>query len=457
MEQKKGTLLIVEDNISVQKSLKLYLKSKFENVITLSNPNQINQILDSANIDVILLDMNFLAGIFTGNEGIFWMRKILKTDPDAVIVLITAYGGVELAVKAIKEGAFDFILKPWDNQKLLSTLQAAYMLRKSKRKIKDLQQKQNILKSDIDKHFDFIIGKSKEMQQVLSTIKKVARTNVNILITGESGTGKELVAREIHRQSKRSDEVMVSIDLSTLNEQLFESELFGHKKGAFTDARENRVGKLETASGGTLFLDEIGNLPVFLQSKLLTVLQSREITPVGSNVPVPIDVHLICATNKNLDYLLRESLFREDLLYRINTIQINIPPLRERGEDILFLAEYFLKILSEKYEKPMLRFNEPALEILKNHHWPGNVRELKHTIEKAVILSEKNAIKPDDLFIKEVDTQPLIFANAKTLEEYEREIIDSTLRKFKGNITYTANELNIGRQTLYRKIRKYGL
>ena len=447
----------MDDNPSVLNSLNLYLKHKFNEVLTVKDPNQIPSLLESKDIDVILLDMNFSAGVHSGNEGIYWLRRILSIDRESVVILITAYGDVELAVQAIKEGATDFIMKPWDNEKLLSTLQTGLNFRRSKTKVRDLEQKQRLLRSDIDRQFDRILGNTGTMQKLFSTIKKVSKTDANVLITGENGTGKELVAREIHRQSRRSEEVFVTIDLSTLNENLFESELFGHIKGAFTDANETRTGKIQTASGGSLFLDEIGNLSVSLQSKLLTVLQNREITPVGSNRTIPIDVRLISATNKDLDHLIKEGLFREDLLYRIKTIHIHIPPLRERKEDITLLSEYYLKLFSDKYEKPLLRFNARAIEALKRYRWPGNVRELKHTIEKAVILTENNLLKPEDLQLKEKPAEIPDIDKAKTLEEYEREIIHRVLHKHKGNISYTASELNIGRQTLYRKMKKYDL
>ncbi|UCG26721.1 MAG: sigma-54-dependent Fis family transcriptional regulator [Bacteroidales bacterium] len=454
---KNGSVLIVDDNQGVLNSLELFLKHKLEKVYTAKNPDQVLPLIGSVNIDVILLDMNFSAGVQTGNEGLYWLRRIRKADPDAVVVLLTAYGDLELAVQSIKEGATDFIQKPWDNEKLLSTLQAGVKLKRSRLQVRDLREKQNALKSDIDRQFDTMIGKTAEMQKVFATLRKVSRTNANILIAGENGTGKELVAREIHRQSKRSSEVFVTIDLSTLNENLFESELFGHVKGAFTDAKEERIGKMQSASGGTLFLDEIGNLSVSLQAKLLTVLQNRQIVPVGSNRNIPVDFRLISATNKDLDSLIREGLFREDLLYRIRTIQIDIPPLRDRVDDITALAEYFLGIFTAKYEKNLLRFNSEVIENLKNYHWPGNVREFKHAVERAVILCDSHILKPEDFLLKEPAPKDMDFKESRSMEEYEREIIRHVLKKHKGNITYCADELKIGRQTLYRKIKKYGL
>jgi DNA-binding NtrC family response regulator len=452
-----GILLIVDDNPAVVRSLHLFLKSRFSRVITATDPGKLPQLLQSERPDVILLDMNFTAGEISGREGMKWLRRILASDPDVSVVFITAYGGIDLAVQAIREGAVDFVLKPWDNQKLYTTLKTALALRRSRQRIRDLSVKQSTLSSDIDREFQFLRGNSHAMQSVQSAISKVARTDANVLITGENGTGKEVVARELHRNSPRAGEIFLSIDLSTISESLFESELFGHKKGSFTDAREDRAGKFAAASGGTLFLDEIGNLSLPLQSKLLNVLQNREVIPVGSNVPVPIDIRLICATNKNLDQMMEDDLFRRDLYFRINTIQIEIPPLRERGEDITALAMQFLEVYSRKYGKPGLRFTSGSLDRIRNHDWPGNVRELKHAVEKAVILSESAILGPDLLGL---DRQARLYGDIRgerTMEDYEREIIEKILRKHAGNISQTASELNLSRQTLYRKIQRYGL
>jgi DNA-binding NtrC family response regulator len=401
--------------------------------------------------------MNFTAGESSGKEGLKWLKRIISMDPEVSVVFITAYGGIDLAVQAIREGAIDFILKPWDNQKLHSTLQTALSLRKSKQRIKDLSMKQAALASDIDREFQYLAGKSTSMQKVSNAIRKVAKTDANVLITGENGTGKELVAREIHRNSSRAKEMFLSIDLSSLSETLFESELFGHVKGAFTDAREDRTGKFLAASGGTLMLDEIGNLSLPLQSKLLTVLQNREIIPVGSNMPVPINIRLLCATNKNLDQMLGKDLFRSDLYFRINTIQIEVPPLREREEDVIDLSMHFLQVFSQKYSKSSLRFTSSAIDALRTYEWPGNVRELKHTIEKAVILSESDIMDVELLNLYHQEGPIPDSSNNLTLEDYEKEIIARILRKHSGNISHTAGELKIGRQTLYRKIQKYGL
>jgi DNA-binding NtrC family response regulator len=452
----QGKLLIVDDDQDVLDSLKIYLSYEFEMVKTISNPNLIPETIRAASFDIVLLDMNFSAGRNTGNEGIFWLKKILKIDPSFVVVLFTAYGDVELAVKALKEGATDFILKPWDNAKLSSTLQAALKLRQSKQEIKILKKKQNLLHKDIQQHFDKLIYDSDAIDKVLKIVKKVAKTDTNVLILGENGTGKELIAHEIHKQSKRADEVFTSVDMASLSETLFESELFGHVKGAFTDAKTNRIGRFESASGGTLFLDEIGNLSVSLQSKLLTVLQNRQIVRLGSNKPIPIDIRLICATNKAIDKMVEKDLFRMDLLYRINTIKIEVPPLRQRGNDIILISEFFLKRFSTKYEKPFLRISNKAIDKLLNYHWPGNIRELKHTIEKAVILSESNILKPEDFFMNAMQiqtkkNQPL------SLEEIEKEGILRALINNKRHLANTCKELKITRPTLNSKIKKYGL
>jgi DNA-binding NtrC family response regulator len=457
MTKIKGKILIADDNEGILKSLSFILRQEFEEVTTIKNPAKFTTILYSGSFDIILLDMNFSAGVNTGNEGLFWLKEIIKSDPDAVIILITAYGDIELAVKAIKEGATDFIQKPFDAVKLVSTIRAAYQLRMSKVQVSKLMHKQKHLSEDLDKKFNALIGESPAMTEILSVVRKVAPTDANVLILGENGTGKELIAREIHRQSKRSQDVFISVDLGSLSESLFESELFGHVKGAFTGAGEDRIGRFETATGGTLFLDEIGNLPISLQSKLLTVLQNRYIIPVGSNKPVPVDVRLITATNKHLSDLIRDNLFREDLMFRINTVQIEIPPLRNRGEDILLLAEHFLKVFSKKYEKPV-KISGPAIDKLKQYEWPGNVRELQHMIENSVIMVDEGIIKPENLrFTTSISSGRQIFDNSLNLNDVEKLTIKEALFKHKGNINQTAMELGITRKTLYSKIEKYEL
>ncbi|MGD9929202.1 MAG: sigma-54-dependent transcriptional regulator [Mangrovibacterium sp.] len=452
----KGNILVVDDNKSVLSALEILLSPEFDKVECLSNPNQLISELRKAPYQLVLLDMNFKAGVNTGNEGIYWLQQIKENHPEISVVLITAYGDVELAVKALKSGATDFVLKPWENAKMLATVKSAIQLSLSRQEVKSLKLKEKELKNVINQNEKLIIGSSAELMHVLSIVRKVAKTDTNILITGENGTGKELIAREIHKLSSRCNEMLVSVDMGAVSESLFESELFGHVKGAFTDARENRAGKFEVASKGTLFLDEIGNLSFHLQAKLLAALQNREITRIGSNQPIPVDIRLICATNKNLPELVEKGLFREDLLYRINTIQIEIPPLRKRGNDILVLAEFFLKKYAYKYDKPSLKLNIQAQEKLLKYNWPGNIRELEHCIEKAVILSENNVLNADDFFLRPVSG---IKNDADTLklEEMEKRLILLALDKYPGNVSAAADQLGITRQTLYNKMKKFGI
>ncbi|MEK7719360.1 MAG: sigma-54 dependent transcriptional regulator [Bacteroidota bacterium] len=451
----KGNILIVDDSKSILSALEILLSPHFQTITTLSDPNQIPTELRRREYNLVILDMNFNAGINTGNEGIYWLGRIKETNPEISVVMITAYGDVELTVKALKLGATDFFLKPWDNNKLLATLQSAIQLNWSKREVNQLREKEKGLKSEINREQKFIVGSSPQLVQVLNLVRKVAKTDANILITGENGTGKELIAQEIHRISERSQEVMVNVDMGAITETLFESELFGHVKGAFTDARENRPGKFEVADKGTLFLDEIGNLSFHLQAKLLAAIQNRQISRIGSNQMVPVDIRLICATNKNLESMVHEGLFREDLLYRINTIQIEVPPLRERGNDVLVLADFFLKKYCAKYNKPGLRINQQAQDKLQKYPWPGNIRELQHTVEKAVILSEGNVLKPEDFFIR-----PLVSAKQGkmdlTLSDMETRMINHAIEKHNGNLSAAADQLGISRQTLYNKIKKSG-
>jgi DNA-binding NtrC family response regulator len=369
------------------------------------------------------------------------------------IVMMTAYGDIELAVKSLKTGSTDFVLKPWDNQKLIATLKAALQLNLSKKEVVLLKEKEKVLKKEINRDQKFIIGTSPGLMKVLDLVHKVAATDVNVLITGENGTGKELIAHEIHRLSKRADEVLVSVDMGSITETLFESELFGHVKGAFTDASESRPGKFEAASKGTLFLDEIGNLPLHLQSKILAAIQNKTITRIGSTQQVSTDIRLLCATNRDLDQMVKEGLFREDLLYRINTIHIEVPPLRERSNDILVLSEFFLKKYSYKYNKQGIRINQAAMEKLLRYPWPGNVRELQHAIEKAVILSEKNILSPDDFFTRnKPGFSP--YNSTPTLEEMEKQQIQQAIDRNNGNFSAAAAQLGITRQTLYNKMKR---
>ena len=453
----KGTLLIVDDNRNVLSALELMLQYEVEKLVSLTDPNRIYEILRQNEIDMVLLDMNFQAGVNTGNEGLFWMREILKHDSNISVVMITAYGDVELAVKAIREGAVDFILKPWDNSKLLATLNAAWKLRTSRLEANNLKKDNLYLKKEINRGGEkIVLGASPTMINVMNIVRKVAATDANVLISGENGTGKELVAREIHRLSKRSNELMVSVDMGSITETLFESEMFGHIKGAFTDAKEDRKGKVELAQKGTLFLDEIGNLSLQSQSKLLSVLQNRYIIRVGSNKLVPIDIRLVCATNCNLNSMVREGTFREDLLYRLNTIQIDVPPLRDRVDDIPVLAAHFLKIYSERYNKASMRISTHAQEKLANYYWPGNIRELQHSIEKAVILSEKQVLDPSD-FVFNTSPKGAISNDNTTLEEMEKKMIADSLNKNDNNLSAVASQLGITRQTLYNKLKKYDL
>lgn len=452
---KQGTILIVDDNKSVLAALDMLLTGVFRKVITISNPNRIVSVLETETIDVVLLDMNFSAGINTGNEGIYWLGEIRKFSKELPIVLFTAYADIELAVKAVKEGASDFVVKPWENAKLIATLLSAYRLNESRIEVKQLKEKEEILKKQLNPGEDLLWGESHVMQKLHHLVKKVAKTEANILLTGENGTGKEIIAKEIHALSGRQREVMISVDMGAVTETLFESELFGHVKGAFTDAKEDRAGKFEAAGKGTLFLDEIGNLSYSLQSKLLAAIQSRKITRVGSNKPIDIDIRLICATNSNLQEMVTQGLFREDLLYRINTIHIEIPPLRERGNDILMLAEFFLKKYSAKYGKKSLTLAGDTRKSLLAYPWPGNVRELQHAIEKAVIMCESEVLQPTDFFFKTVSTDT--HAPMNTLEEMEREMVRKAIELHEGNISAIATQLGITRQTLYNKMKKFGL
>ncbi|MEI6142177.1 MAG: sigma-54 dependent transcriptional regulator [Mariniphaga sp.] len=452
----KGNILIVDDNKSILSALEIFLAPEFQTVTTLTNPNQIPTELRRKDYNIVILDMNFNAGINSGNEGIYWLGRIKETNPEVSVVMITAYGDIELTVKALKLGATDFFLKPWDNNKLLATLKSALQLSWSKKEVFQLKEKEKGLKTEINREQKNIVGSSPQLVQMMNLVQKVAKTDANVLITGENGTGKELIAHEIHRLSARSREVLVSVDMGAITETLFESELFGHVKGAFTDARESRSGKFEIADKGSLFLDEIGNLSFHLQAKLLAAIQNRQIARVGSNQSIPIDIRLICATNKNLDSMVQDGLFREDLLYRINTIQIEVPPLRERGRDILVLADFFLQKYATKYNKPNLRIIQQAQEKLLNYAWPGNIRELQHTIEKAVILSEGDILKGEDFFIRP-SVNEKVNESELTLEDMEKRMISFSIGKNNGNLSAVAEQLGISRQTLYNKMKKFGI
>lgn len=453
---KRGTILIVDDNRNVLSALNLLLKKYFEEVVTLPSPNTLITTIAQKRPDVILLDMNFSAGINSGNEGLFWLSEIKKTDSNIPVVLFTAYADIELAVNALKKGANDFIVKPWDNAKLLATLQVAMELRESRKEIQKLKEKQEVLNSELNKIDNICWGQSEKMKQLLKVVEKVAKTDANILITGENGTGKGLIAKTIHLLSNRKLETLVSVDLGALSESIFESELFGFVKGAFTDARADRAGKFEAADNGTLFLDEIANLNYSLQAKLLTVLQDRQIVRLGSNKPIDVDIRLVCATNRDLNASVKEGDFREDLLYRINTIHIEIPPLRERKEDIPILAHYFLKCFASKYKRADMAISQEAIEKLQEYSWPGNVRELEHSIEKAVILSDNKVLQPVDFSLNTTSDKAEII-DAITLEDMEKILIEKAYTKYDGNISAIAAELGISRPTLYSKMKKYDL
>lgn len=442
----KGTILIVDDNKGVLASLELLLETEFSEIITANSPKQIISILHTSSIDVIILDMNFSAGINNGNEGLYWLKRIREIAPSLPVIMLTAYGDVELAVKALKNEATDFLLKPWDNQTLVRKVKEAFGSKK----------REKAATPSLSGKPQMIVGNSLAMQQLMRIVVKVARTDANILITGENGTGKEMLAREIHRLSPRRERSMLTVDMGAISESLFESELFGHERGSFTDAYESRPGKFEAASGSTLFMDEIGNLPLAMQAKLLTVLQNRHITRIGSNKTIPIDIRLISATNRNIQEMVEAGAFREDLLYRLNTIHLEIPPLRDRGEDIHLFIDYFMQRYAVKYEKKDISLHAHALEKLCTYHWPGNIRELQHTIEKAIILCEGDIIRPKDIFVKQTWRSPLTTI-VPHLEEVERQAIETAIRQNDGNLTATAEQLGISRQTLYNKIKRFKL
>jgi len=455
MQKTTGSILIIDDNQEALIALEMYLQKHFTQIRTERNPNLIPNLISRTNYDVIILDMNFSAGISSGNEGLYWLKEILKIEPLAAVVFITAYGDIELAVKGIKKGAYDFITKPWENEKLLATVSSAFKFRRSKLEIRNLKNKQQHLSDSIASKYNLFKGQSESMHRVYETILKVADTDANVLILGENGTGKELIAREIHKNSPQ--DVFITMDIATLPQSLIESELFGYNKGSFTDAHQDKPGRLELANGGTLFLDEVGNIPIHLQSKLLSVLQTHEINRLGSTKPISVDFRLISATNSSLYNMVESGNFREDLLYRINTIQIELPPLRERVEDIEGLTLFFLEIYRKKYSKEYLKLQSSAINKLQKYPWPGNIRELEHITEKAVIMAERTTLRADDFqFYSGRKAQP----SKKTvfsLAENEKIIIREAMRECNGNLSETADRLGITRATLYRKIKKYDL
>lgn len=457
MQKQDGKILLVDDDPGIRNSAEMFLKQIFTIVKTEPSPDRLEDILGKEDFDVILLDMNFQKGIIDGKEGLGWMERILNKDPSAMVVLITAYGDIDLAIQSIKAGAADFIVKPWKNQKLLATILSCIRLRRAKTEVFRLQKTSEKLSQDMDKDFRIFIGDSYPVKKIKEMINRVAETDADVLILGENGTGKELVAREIHRRSARNKEVFITVDLGAVPETLFESELFGHVKGAFTDAYQDKPGRFELASGGSIFLDEIGNLPLSLQSKLLSVIENRKVVRVGSPMEIPVDIRLISATNHNLKQMVNERRFREDLLYRINTIEIQVPSLRERRNDIPMLVEHFLEVYRQKYHKSKLRVGQPTLRKLKNYPWPGNVRELKNAVERAVILSSSGQLSTANLF---PNSYPLPVSDLKdslNLDENEKQLILKAINHNRGNMTKTARDLGIARAALYRRMKKFGL
>lgn len=453
---KQGKILIIDDNEDVLFALNLLLEPYVEQIRVTTQPERIEHFMESYVPDVILLDMNFRRDAISGQEGFFWLEKIKKTDPDAVVLFITAYADTEKAVRAIKAGATDFIPKPWEKEKLLATLSAALKLRESRSEVRSLKRQVAALESSEDDGFE-IIGESNAMQEIFTTIEKLRDTDANILILGENGTGKDLVARALYHHSLRNNQVFVGIDLGSIPEQLFESELFGYEKGAFTDARRDKPGRMEVATGGTLFLDEIGNLSMPMQAKLLTAIEKQQITRLGATRPVSIDVRLISATNMDIHAMVGQGTFRQDLLYRINTIELHIPPLRERGSDILLLADYFLARYARKYKKEIRGLSRDARSKLQNYSWPGNVRELQHAIERAVILSDGTMLRPENFMLQPTVSNKIADLEELNLSILEKEAIERALRRAEGNVTRAAELLGITRFALYRKLDKLGL
>jgi DNA-binding NtrC family response regulator len=449
---KKATVLIVDDDPDVLTAVKLLLKPEAREIITEKNPENLNWLLQRNEIDLILLDMNFNSAINTGNEGLYWLRKVKEWKPDVCVIMITAYGDIDLAVRSLKEGANDFVVKPWHNEKLINTIKD--LLDKKEGGAKTAKTPVKSTAGDTS-----ILGESDVMQDIFYKVNKIAPTDANILILGENGTGKDLMAKAIHERSLRADKPFIKVDVGALTDTLFESELFGHKKGAFTDAREDRMGRFEEAQGGTLFLDEIGNISLQQQAKLLTILQNRQVTRLGTNKPVDIDIRLICATNVALSELANENKFRKDLIYRINTVEINMPPLRRRNEDIVILARHFAKLYASKYLKPSMDFDTAAVNKLKSYNFPGNVRELQYTIERAVIMADDSTLRPDDLIfsILETSTESVADADNIPLSALEKNAILRVIEKHNGNITRAAKELGLTRTALYRRLSKYDI
>ena len=443
---KRDNILIVDDNAGIRTTLQILLDGKCAAVETIASPKVLVSTVQRFRPDVILLDMNFESDINTGNEGLYWLAELKRQFPDIVVILMTAYADIALAVEGMKRGAFDFIVKPWDNDKLMETLEAASQQRKGK-----------VPSQQSDTAMPMLWGDSPKMTDLRRMTEKIAPTEATVLITGENGTGKDMLANEIHRLSARAGKPMVSVDIGSLSETLFESELFGHVKGAFTDARTDHTGKFELANGTTLFLDEIGNIPLNLQAKLLRVLQNRCVTKVGDTKSVPIDIRLICATNRDLPAMVREGRFREDLYYRINTVTLQLPPLRERTDEIAALANSFTIRYAKKYRRNVTGISDEAIALLSHCRWPGNVRELQNCIEKAVILADNSILQPEDLQIDKSALNTSTSSVAETLEDAEEQVIRNAVKKYNGNLSLVAKALNISRPTLYNRLKKYGI
>lgn len=448
-------ILIVDDDQQMLDTLRLLLKYEFDHIHCLRNPNLIPDLLKREKFDLILLDMNFSTGRTSGNEGLFWLHEIKKINPSATVLMISAYATIGLAIESIKDGAVDFILKPWDNQKLLVTLKSACNFNKLKEELEKSKAHHQLLVNSLDRSSPFIPGKSMKMLRIAETIDIVAQTDANILILGENGTGKEVIAREIFHKSKRSNEAFMHVDVGSIVESLFESEMFGHVRGAFTGAISDKKGRFELSDNGTLFLDEIGNIPISLQAKLLSAIQSKEFFPVGSQKKVQADIRLICATNRNLGDMVSQGLFREDLFYRINTIQIDLPPLRERREDIPMLAEFFLSNFNRKYSR-QCTIDARVLSRLDHYSWPGNIRELQNTLEKAVILAKSDKLDPAFFSLAGSNNQPSL-DKLRSWDEIERYYLEKTILRHRGNLTEVSRELKLSRPAVYRKLKKYGL
>jgi len=449
-------ILVADDNEDILHAARLLLKRHFSSVETLSDPSRLPDLAEGAAFDILLLDMNFAPGADDGAEGLAWLSRILKADPQATVIPLTGHSDLDLAVEAMKRGAADFITKPWENERLLATLRSALNLRRSRQETAELRQRNRGLIAATHGGPE-MIGTSPAMLKVFSAIARAAPTDANVLILGENGTGKELVAREIHRRSRRSGEVFINVDLGALSSQLFESELFGHKRGAFTDAKQSRVGFLRTATSGTLFLDEIGNVPLHQQSKLLTALERREVTPVGSEKAEPIDVRLICATNLPREKLADENIFRQDLLYRVNTVEIALPPLRERREDIPLLLEHYARLYAQKYNLQPRRFSSPLLDSLRSYNWPGNVRALRHAVERAMILGEGPLLREADFPLSDERSFTPASGDVTRLDAVEKTTIDQALKRHDGNVSRAARDLGLTRTSLYRRMDKHGL